>query len=218
LGIANCVDSASLPFQSLQECSSLLVCAIVSHVAVSLADHHVHLDMICSNVTSCREDQFHLVFSSVLSGMPSMTSCAVQWAVGFHTSGWLNVLPLIHHHFDLSAQQFHDALYLCYHHPLSLMPASCDGCGEDFSLTHALDCRRGGLVTQRHNEVRDALGDLAALGYSEVVCELVVCDGNEASLTLITDLGVREFGSHKQRPYSMLKLQILMQLLMLIAL
>jgi len=103
----------------------------------------------------------------------------------------MNVLPLIHHHFDLSAQQFHDALCLHYHHPLSLIPASCDGYGEDFSLTHALDCCKGGLVTQHHNEVRDALGDLAALEYSEVVHELIVCDGNEVSPALIADLGVR---------------------------
>jgi len=47
------------------------------------------------------------------------------------------------------------------------------------------------LFTQCHNEVRDALGDLAALGYSEVVREPIVCDGNEISLALIADLGVR---------------------------
>jgi len=87
LGIANCVDSASLAFQSSQEGSSLLVTATVNHGLVSLADHHAHLDMIHSNVTRCCEDQFCLVFSSVLSGMPSMTSCAVQRAVDFLTSG-----------------------------------------------------------------------------------------------------------------------------------
>jgi len=35
------------------------------------------------------------------------------------------------------------------------------------------------------------LGDLAALGYSEVVREPIVCDGNEVSPALIADLGVR---------------------------
>jgi len=191
LGLANCVDSASLAFYSSREGSSLLVSAIVNHGLVSLADHHAHLDMVHSNVTRCHDDQCLLVFSSVLSGMPYMTFCAVQRAVDFHTSGWLNVLPLIHHHFDLSTQYFHDVLCLRYHHPLSLIPASCDGCGEDFSLTHALDCRKGGLVTQCHNEFRDALGDLAALGYSDVVHELIVCDGNEVFPALIADLGVR---------------------------
>ena len=46
------------------------------------------------------------------------------------------------------------------------------------------------MVTQSHNEVGDALGDLAALGYKKVVWEPVVCDGNDVSPTLIADLGV----------------------------
>ena len=109
--------------------------------------------------------------------MPSLTTFTVQHVVDFHTYGWLNVLPLGHHHFDLSAQQFCDVLCLRYHHPLSLMPASCDGCG-DFCLTHALVCCKGGLVTQHHDEVRDSLGGLAVLGYREVVHEPLVCDGD----------------------------------------
>ena len=70
------------------------------------------------------------------------------------------------------------------------MSASCDGCGEAFGLSNALDCRKGGLVTRCHNEGRDALGDLAALGYREVVRKPVVFDRNETSSTLIADLGV----------------------------
>ena len=31
----------------------------------------------------------------------------------------------------------------------------------------AVDCRKGGLITQNHNEVKDALSDLAALSYWE---------------------------------------------------
>ena len=107
-----------------------------------MTDHLAHLDAIHSGVTKDREDQFQL-----LPGLPSLTSRAVQQAVDSHTSGWLNVLPLTRHHFDLSVQHFRDALCSRYHHPLSLKPASCDGCGGDFSLTHALDCHKGGLVT-----------------------------------------------------------------------
>ena len=120
-----------------------------------------------------------------------MTTHAVRQVVDFHTSGLLNVLPLAHHHFDLSAQEFHDAHCLHYCCPLSLMPASCDECGGDLSWTQALDCHKGGLVTQRHNEIRDVLGDLAALGYREVVRKPIVRNGDESSLALIADLGVR---------------------------
>ena len=123
--------------------------------------------------------------------MLSLTDCVVQHAVDFHTSGWLSVLLLIYHHFDLSAQQFCDALCLRYHYLLSLMPSSCDGCGGDFSLTHSLDCRKGCLITQHHNEIRDALGDLAAFGYWEFVHKPVVCDGIGDSPALIADLGIK---------------------------
>ena len=44
------------------------------------------------------------------------------------------------------------------------MPATY-GCGATFDLGHALDCKEGELVTQRHNVVRDALGDIASLAY-----------------------------------------------------
>ena len=168
----------------------LLVDAIIHHEEVRLTDHLPHLDAVHSGVTKDREDQFRFVALLFVAWFAFLTSRAVQRAVDSHTSGWLNVLPLTHHLFDLSAQQFHDALCLRYYHPMSLLPASCDGCGGDFSLTHALDCHKGGLVTQHHNEVRDALGDLAALGYREVVREPIVCVGDNDSPALIADLGV----------------------------
>ena len=58
------------------------------------------------------------------------------------------------------------------------MIASCDGCGSQFSTGHALDCRKGGLVIQRHNEIGDALGDLASIAYNKVVREPVLREPN----------------------------------------
>lgn len=50
------------------------------------------------------------------------------------------------------------------------------------------------MVTQRHNEVRDALGDIAALAYyKEATREPVVREADEARSisALVADLGVR---------------------------
>lgn len=60
-------------------------------------------------------------------------------------------------------------------------------------LYPALDSKKGGLVTQHHNEVRDALGDIATLAFKEVTRELVVREADEASgiSALVADLGVR---------------------------
>ena len=59
-------------------------------------------------------------------------------------SNWLTVLPLARHHFDLSAQEFRDALAIRYKKPLVCAPDICDGCGAEFTLSHALSCRKGG--------------------------------------------------------------------------
>jgi len=56
------------------------------------------------------------------------------------------------------------------------LPPSCDGCGTPFSIEHALDYRIGGLIGQRHNEVRDVVGDLASLVWNPDVKDPVVKD------------------------------------------
>ena len=94
--------------------------------------------MIHTAVNRSCEDHYHLLRACFLLCCPIYAGCAVWHAVDFHISGWLNVLRLIHHHFDLSTQQFHDALCLCYHCPLSLMPAPCDGCAMEVILASGL--------------------------------------------------------------------------------
>ena len=96
-------------------------------------------------------------------------------------SAWLSVIPTARYHFDLSAREFRDALAIRYRRPLLGVPSNCDGCGEEFTLVHALDCKRCGLVTQRHNEIRDAIGDLASLVWKEIKREPVVREADYSS-------------------------------------
>ena len=90
------------------------------------------------------------------------------------TSGRLSALPLVHHQFDIYSVEFCDALSLQYHQSLLRVPFVCDGCGASLSLGHVLDWRKRGLVTQRHNKIRDAMGDVLVVGYKEVLKELIV--------------------------------------------
>jgi len=106
-------------------------------------------------------------------------------------SGWLTLLPMSQDHYDLTAQEFCDALALRYWKPLLNVPSSCDDCGAPFSLDHALICRKGGLIIQHYSEVRDAVGDLATLVWGQVVSEPVVRDASANCEALIVDLGIR---------------------------
>ena len=46
------------------------------------------------------------------------------------------------------------------HHPTS--PLTCDGCRARFSIDHGHECKKGGLVVQRYDEIKFELQDLAA--------------------------------------------------------
>ena len=91
-------------------------------------------------------------------------------------SAWLTVLPLEWDGFDLTAIEFRDDLALRYGKPLLQLPPFCDGCGLDFTITHALDCKKGGLIVQRHYEIRDTI---QRLGWSQVTKEPTICSSTD---------------------------------------
>ena len=132
------------------------------------------------------------LFSVVLSGFDSTHQRVLQIARDNDLDVWLSVTPVESNHFDLSAQEFRDALAIRYRKPLLNLPPKCDGCGATSSLDHCLISRKGGLVVQRNNEIRDAIGDLAALAWGQVRRETVVVEAEDQhGETLIADLCVR---------------------------
>ena len=69
-------------------------------------------------------------------------------------SSWLGALPLSNYGFDLCKGEFQDALCLRYNKQLKNLPALCP-CNQKFTVTHALNCHKGGFINARHNNVRD---------------------------------------------------------------
>ena len=43
---------------------------------------------------------------------------------------------------------------LRYNWPIPNLPSKC-ACGENFNVQHSMSCKKGGFITQRHNEIRD---------------------------------------------------------------
>ena len=77
--------------------------------------------------------------------------------------------------FNLNKREFRDAIKLRYDWPVDDIPSTCV-CGDIFTVDHAMICKRGGFVTQRHNELRDLEADLLSMVCSDVEIEPVLQD------------------------------------------
>ncbi|KAL7474011.1 hypothetical protein ACHAW6_000020, partial [Cyclotella cf. meneghiniana] len=58
-----------------------------------------------------------------------------------------------------------------------------DGCGEGFTVEHALNCKKGGLVGIRHDDARDECAHLSSLAFTNarVVMEPTILYGNDSA-------------------------------------
>ena len=85
-------------------------------------------------------------------------------------SSWLSALPIAAQGFDLSKGEFQDSLCLRYNMPIRNLPETCP-CTKKFSVTHALNCHKGGFVNARHDSLRNMECKLLNVVCRDVECE-----------------------------------------------
>ena len=93
---------------------------------------------------------------SIDSTLPSDLLRSVNQSRDKGASSWLTAVPLVDQGLVLNKQEFRDSLRLRYNFPLSDLPSKCV-CGEKYTVCHALSCKKGGFVAQRHDGVRNLL-------------------------------------------------------------
>ena len=107
-----------------------------------------------AEVTSQKNMRMTENAEKVEHSLPPNTARHMKQASEKGASGWLSVLPLADQGFSLSKGEFRDAIALRYGENIPDLPSKCP-CGEVFNINHALNCKRGGFVIMRHNDVRD---------------------------------------------------------------
>ena len=66
----------------------------------------------------------------------------------------------------MGAQEWRDALFLQYGLEPPDLPKICDGCNAAFSICHALNCKKEGLVIARHNKLYDGVTYLSRKSFT----------------------------------------------------
>jgi len=193
IGVRNPESTAKSAYETSREASEVVVDSIKRNRTYNSLDHRRQIETAKCHLRIKQSEEDSLTLERILGEFDVPHQRAIKRISENKISSWLTVLPLSQYQFDLSAVEFRDALALRYRRPLLNLPALCDGCGEQFTVDHAMNCKKGGLIIQRHNEIRDALGDLANLAWSQVHREPVVREADEAKniQALVADLGIR---------------------------
>ena len=82
-------------------------------------------------------------------------------------SAWLTALPLKSLGYSLNKREFRDAIRIRYGWEIPDLPKTCV-CGTRNNIEHTLDCKRGGYVSLRHNDLRDTEAQLL----KEIACDV----------------------------------------------
>ena len=112
------------------------------------------------------------------------------------------VLPSTVNVTELGAQEWRDTLFLRYGLDPPDFPKYYDVCDLRFSISHALDCKKGGLVTARHNELHDGVADLAGKAFtpSHVRDDPLIYSGRAVSRTKPTPAGSTKPNPTRETP------------------
>ena len=178
LGLINPVENAAYEFNASTAITEPLVQQIVRQ------EHEIPDDdvirSIQTNTRKVKEERLQTTQAEVKDALPSRTQRAVVLACEKSASSWLTVIPVKDMNYDLNKREFRDALRLRYDWPVPDTPSVCV-CGCSFTLDHAMICQRGGLVIQRHNEIRDLQAELLDMVCYDVEIEpsLQVLTGEE---------------------------------------
>jgi hypothetical protein len=116
------------------------------------------------------------------------TKRCVEIACEKGASNWLSVLPLKRQGFTLNRSQFMDAINLRYYRELRGLPTTC-ACNQTFTITHALNCKRGGFVHMRHDNIRDFLIGLLQIVQTDVQKEPPLQPLNQNTEEIPTEIG-----------------------------
>ena len=82
------------------------------------------------------------------------------------TGACLTVLPSTVNGTEMGSKEWRDALFLRYGLDPPGLPTHCDRCEARFTISHSLDCKKGGLVMARHNKLRDGVADLTGKAFT----------------------------------------------------
>ena len=131
------------------ELTSLITVQQVEYTVDELAIKKMKLE-----IKNEKENTYKNIMEHLKDNMSEKPKRLLQLSTEKGVSNWLTVLPIAEYGLELSKQQFWDSISLRYEWEISKLPTACP-CGSKFDIQHSMNCKKGGFVTIRHNDLRD---------------------------------------------------------------
>ena len=171
LGLENAVERAGFEHAMSLQVTAPLVTQIVSQA------HEPPDDALIRSLqlTTRRERDVRLddKLEDLRNSLPEKTKRAVNLAAEKGASSWLTVIPVKEMDLNVNKREFKGAVHLRYDWQINDVPNVCI-CGQPFNVDHAMICKRGGFIIQRHNQLRDLEAQMLDLVCHDVEVEPVL--------------------------------------------
>jgi hypothetical protein len=159
LGIPNPVETADREYRCSKEITGPLVKLILEQeLSLDNLDRS-EVENIKAKLMAEKEAELEQQYKVLCSKVNSRTKRAMMLAREKGASSWLNALPLKALSYTLNKQEFRDGIAMRYGWAIHDIPTLC-ACGSKNSVSHTLDCKKGGFVCMRHNALRDSTANL----------------------------------------------------------
>jgi hypothetical protein len=161
LALRNPVTSAPLLHQSSVDACDVLVKALHDGGGLNAAAHKACVREAGNQARKARlQEEATYLNGMKLSGGRKMAKRLERMG---ETGAWLSAIPNRFDGTELSREEFQDNLAIRYGLRPRGLPERCDGCNEPFSVEHGLNCKKGGFVGQRHDDVCEELAHLCSM-------------------------------------------------------
>ena len=158
MGIPNPVGMATIEHQNSKKLTASLTQFIVAQDERGEVDQaeqlKTRMEISKARELKQKKDLDHIKLNIPPGNDRNNMKRRLEMAQEVGASNWLTALPIRAKGFSLNRQEFGDALALRYGWQIDGLPQRCH-CGLPFDTNHAMTCKTGGFVCNRHDEVRD---------------------------------------------------------------
>lgn len=165
-GIRNPMQVAEDAYStSVATCGYLVNSLVDSDEPAFDQDYHLEFVAVATKgARKIRDMNDHTIMERRSRGDPSAKR---RWKKALEGTGsFLTARPHPLNGTILSADEWRDSTRLLFGYEPLDMPQHCDGCGERMTVTHALACKKGGLVHVRHDDMARMWRFLGGLAFT----------------------------------------------------